>query len=345
MGVRTSSRTSVEVVVTRRSAPTSVVALLLALVLAVSVACTSAGAPPAPEPGPAPAPVVPAPAPPARPVAGLDGLPARIEAFLGASKWGRYDRVSTVLVRVDGRTVVDRRRADAPEQRREVGGFTAAVLVAMVGILLDRGALGTEGIRGVRLPVAALLPATAPSPLPAPLAAVAAEPLHDVLIGTSTDDTAAIAALLTAATGRPVPDLARELLFAPLGVDPPWTGRGPEVTAEEMAAVAALWLDRGAVGGRQVVPARWMDLSVRPHAETGRHWLPDAGYRQWLTRVDRHAAVVLTGEDGQLVEVVPDLDLVVVVGCDEDPAPDVALPASSEAFVELVSSAVLPVLG
>jgi CubicO group peptidase (beta-lactamase class C family) len=214
-----------------------------------------------------------------------------------------------------------------------------------VGILLDRGTLGSEGVRDVRLPVAELLPDPAPAPLPEPLAAVAATPLHDVLVGTSTGDTAAIAALLTAATGRPVPDLARELLFAPLGVDPPWTGRGPEVTAEEMAAVAELWLDRGAVDGRQVVPARWMDLAVRPHARTGRHWLPDAGYRQWVTRVDRHAAVVLTGEDGQLVEVVPGLDLVVVVGCDEDPAPDVAIPASSEAFVELVSSTVLPVLG
>lgn len=57
------------------------------------------------------------------------------------------------------------------------------------------------------------------------------------------------------------------------------------------------------------------------------------------------AAVVLTGEDGRLVEVVPGLDLVVVVGCDEDPAPGMAIPASSEAFVELVSSTVLPVLG
>jgi hypothetical protein len=320
---------------------------LVALVLAASVACTTAGAPPVPVPdsSPAPAPVVPGPAAPDRPVPDLDGLPARIEAFLSASKWGRYDRVSAVLVRVDGRTVVDRRRPAAPEQRREVGGFTAAVLVAVAGILLDRGTLGTEGIRGVRLPVASLLPAAPPSSLPAPLAAVATTPLHDVLVGTSSEDTAALAALITAATGRPVPDVARELLFAPLGVDPPWTGRGPAVTVEEMAAVAALWLDRGAVGGRQVVPARWMDLAVRPHAETGRHWLPDAGYRQWLTRVDRHAAVVLTGEDGQLVEVVPDLDLVVVVGCDEDPAPDVAIPASSEAFVELVSSTVLPVLG
>ncbi|WP_214405847.1 hypothetical protein [Pseudonocardia lacus] len=341
MGTRGSARTP------RRpgGARTGVAALLLVvLTLTASVACTAPPTPRPPDPVPAPAPVVPGPTPPGPPVAAPDVLPSRIEAFLSASRWGRYDRVSRVLVRVEGRTVVDRRRPSAPEQRREVNGFTAAVLVALVGVLLDRGDLGTEGLRGARQPVAALLPATAPSPLPEPLASVAAVRLHDVLVGTSADDTSALAALLTAATGRPVPDLARELLFAPLGIDPPWTGQGPAVTAEEMAAVAALWLDRGAVGGRQVVPAGWMDLAVRPYSETGRRSLPYAGYRQWLTRADRHAAVVLTGDDGQLVEVVPGLDLVVVVSCDEDPTPAPAIPAGSEAFVELVASLVVPAL-
>ncbi|MCO1656941.1 hypothetical protein [Pseudonocardia humida] len=323
----------------------AVAALLLVLVtLAACVACTTASDVP-PLPRPAPSPVAPAPTAPARPAVGPEGLSARIEAFLGASRWGRYDRVSAVVVRVDGRTVVDRRRPGPPEQRREVTGFTSAVLVALVGVLLDRGELGAEGLRGVRRPVAELLPPSVPAPLPEPLAAVAATPLHEVLVGTSGDDTAAIAALLTAATGRPVPDLARELLFDPLGVDPPWTGSGPAVTAQEMAAVAELWLDHGAVDGRQVVPARWMDAATRPYAETGRRTLPYAGYRQWLTRVDRHAAVVLTGEECQIVEVVPRLELVVVVGCDEDPTPDVAIPASSEAFLELVASTVVPALG
>jgi hypothetical protein len=45
------------------------------------------------------------------------------------------------------------------------------------------------------------------------------------------------------------------------------------------------------------------------------------------------------------VEVVPGLGLVVVVACGEDPNPDVAIPAGSESFVELVSSTILPALG
>jgi hypothetical protein len=356
MGTRTSPATSAGRSRARLGARSrAVAAVLTAALLAGSAACTAGAPEPPPGPGPLPAhpgPVAPGPAP---ALTGLASLPGRVEAFLGASRWGRYDRVAAVLVVVDGRTVVEHRRPELPEQRREVGGITAAVLVALTGIVLERsadgagpvpaGALGTEGLRGVRRPIAELLAGAAPAALPAPLAAVADRPLHEVLVGTSLDDTAALSALLSTATGRPVPELARELLFAPLGIDPPWTGAGPQVTAAEMAALAALWLDRGAVGGRQVVPAAWMDIAARPFTETGRRRLPYAGYRQWLTRADRHAAVVLTGADGQLVEVVPGLDLVVVVGSVEDPAPEVAIPASSEAFVELVSSVVVPALG
>lgn len=340
MGTPTSERTS---------RATAVAVLVLAGVLTAGSASCTAGEPPAPPVSVAPGPSGGLLAPPP----GAEGLPSRVDAFLNASKWGRYDRISTVLVLVDGRTVVDRRRPDLPEERREVGGLTAAVLVALVGILLDRSdrrgaaappgasALGTEGLRGVRRPVAELLP----GPLPAALAPVAATPLRDLLIGTSTDDPAPIAAVLTAATGRPVPDLARELLFAPMGIDPPWTATGPAVTAGELAAFGTLWLGRGAVGGRQVVPAGWVDESARPGRATGRPRLAYAGYRQWVTRAGGHAAVALTGDDGQLVEVVPALRLLVVVASDRDPRPRSAFPADSEAFVELVSGTVVPALG
>src|SRR4051794_39406582 len=283
MGTQASMRTS-------RATPMGAV-LLGGVLAAGSASCTAGESPP-----PTQATVRPGPsggiAPP-----GTEGLAQRVDAFLGASKWGRYDRISAVLVLVDGRTVVDRRRPDLPEEPREVGGFTAAVLVALVGVLLDRsdpagaglpagaGALGGEGLRGVRRPIGELLP----GPLPPALVPLAGTPLRDLLIGTSADDPAALADLVTAATGRPVPDLARELLFGPLGIDPPWTATGPLVTAGQMAAFGALWLDRGAVAGRQVVPAAWIDESSRPFRPTGHPRLDYAGYRQWVTRAGGHA--------------------------------------------------------
>jgi hypothetical protein len=339
MGTQASVRTS-------RATPLAAL-VLVGLLAAGSASCTAGEPPPPPQ-----ATVRPGPsggiAPP-----GAEGLAQRVDAFLGASKAGRYNRISAVLVLVDGRTVVDRRRSDLPEERREVGGFTASVLVALIGVLLDRsdpagadvaagsGALGGEGLRGVRRPIGELLP----GPLPPALAPLAGTPLRDVLVGTSTDDPAPLAELVTAATGRPVPDVARELLFGPLGIDPPWTATGPRVTAAEMAAFGALWLDRGAVDGRPVVPAAWVDESSRPFLATGRPRLAYAGYRQWVTRAGGHAAVALTGADGQLVEAVPALRLLVVVASDPEPHPQNAFPAESEAFVELVSGTVVPALG
>jgi hypothetical protein len=339
MGTQASARTS-------RATPVAAL-LLVGLLAAGSASCTAGEPPPPPQTTVRPGPVGGI-APP-----GAEGLAQRVDAFLGASKAGRYNRISAVLVLVDGRTVVDRRRPDLPEERREVGGFTASVLVALVGVLLDRsdpagahvaagsGALGGEGLRGVRRPIGELLP----GPLPPALAPLAGTPLRDLLVGTSTDDPAPLAELVTAATGRPAPDVARELVFGPLGIDPPWTATGPRVTAAEMAAFGALWLDRGAVDGRQVVPAAWIDESTRPFLATGRPRLAYAGYRQWVTRAGGHAAVALTGADGQLVEAVPALRLLVVVASDPEPHPQNAFPAESEAFVELVSGTVVPALG
>jgi CubicO group peptidase (beta-lactamase class C family) len=112
-----------------------------------------------------------------------------------------------------------------------------------------------------------------------------------------------------------------------------------------MATFGALWLDRGAVDGRQVVPAAWVDESARPFRPTGQPRLGYAGYRQWVTRAGGHAAVALTGADGQLVEAVPALRLLVVVASDPEPHPRSAFPAGSDAFAELVSSTVVPALG
>jgi hypothetical protein len=331
-----------------------VAAGLLAAVLVsglVMAGCT-ASEPTSPDPPPldrtVPDATAVAPAPrPGEPttITGVEGLSERIAAFLGASRWGRYDRISAVLVTVDGRTVAEWHRPELSETPREVAGVSAAVLVALTGILLERGAFGADGLAAARRPLEQVLAAPLPGPVTELLATRPGASLHDLLVGTSLDDTAALGAVLTAAAGRPVPDLARELLFGPLGIDPPWTPAGPAVTAGDMARLGALWLDRGQVEGRQLVPAAWIDSASRPYTQTGRRRLPYAGYRLWVTRADGHAAVVLTGIDGQLVEIVPGLDLVVVVASGEDPDPEVALPAGSEAYVELVTSLIVPAIG
>ena len=137
--------------------------------------------------------------------------------------------------------------------------------------------------------------------------------------------TAILARLLAQGAGMPLPDYARERLFAPLGItDWEWMsdlrGRplafaGLRMRPYDLAKIGQLVLQRGAWNGRQIVPAEWIDASLRPHADIGdgRHY----GYQWWLgtTRTlgteQRWAAAF--GNGGQRLFLVPGLDLVVVL--------------------------------
>lgn len=139
--------------------------------------------------------------------------------------------------------------------------------------------------------------------------------------------TEVIAAVLKKASGKPVDELARTLLFAPLGiadVDWPRSARGDPIAAgalrmrpRDLAKIGQLVLQRGAWNGTQVVPASWIDAATTPQINVSGFNSFFYGYFFWLGRsladgreVPWAAAV---GLGGQRVFIVPDLDLVVVV--------------------------------
>lgn len=62
-------------------------------------------------------------------------------------------------------------------------------------------------------------------------------------------------------------------------------------------------------------------------------------YQWWVTTAGDHPAFAAVWYAGQLIEVVPDLDLVVVVACLDDPA---AFDSSS--FAQLVQRNIVPLL-
>lgn len=266
----------------------------------------------------APPPVVAPPRPP--------GIAERVDALFEISRSGRYEHVADVIVVVGGQAVLERHRHGRPGAKQEVDGVTGAVLATLVGVARDRGLLPRVGE-----PLGGLLPERPEATL------------HALLVGTGDDALAPLALVLERADGRPLPELAAEWLFGPLDIDPMWTPDGRlAVDAGDMAALGALWLGRGRLHGRQVVSAAWLDTAARPYAATGTRRLPYVGYRQWLTRADRHAASVVTGADGQLLEVVPGLGLVVVVT--SGGASAAVANAPSEAFVEMVSGLIAPAL-
>ena len=130
--------------------------------------------------------------------------------------------------------------------------------------------------------------------------------------------------ILERATGRPYAELLSEALWQPMGASDdayvtvdrlgaPRSAGGLCVSLRDLARVGELLRRRGAVAGRQLVPAAWIDdiltngdraawLRGRPAGS----FLPDGRYRsQWYSVGDDHGAVCAIGIHGQWIYVDP----------------------------------------
>ena len=127
-----------------------------------------------------------------------------------------------------------------------------------------------------------------------------------------------VSAVIRLLTGRPAVKLARQRLFAPLGIhdiqwksDPVGTtagGFGLVLQPRDLAKLAYLYLHQGRWDGRQIVPAAWVTQSTTDQVDDPLH---DYGYLWWLDRADGYA--YMDGLYGQLAAVVPGKDLVAVI--------------------------------
>jgi CubicO group peptidase (beta-lactamase class C family) len=78
-----------------------------------------------------------------------------------------------------------------------------------------------------------------------------------------------------------------------------------------------LYLNGGRWGTTQVIPADYVTASTQPHSTPP----PDGpaegyGYQWWATSQGDHPSFLAVGYGSQLIQVVPDLDLVVVITSD-----------------------------
>lgn len=139
--------------------------------------------------------------------------------------------------------------------------------------------------------------------------------------------TALIGRLIVKGTGLSLPDFARAHLFDPVGIGPTvWTkgfngepspSSGLRMTPRDLARIGQLVLNRGEWDGRQVVSADWLERSFKSYVavdETRRY-----GYFWYLGDLPRGSDRPLAqwvgayGYGGQLLYVVPGLELVVAV--------------------------------
>jgi CubicO group peptidase (beta-lactamase class C family) len=137
----------------------------------------------------------------------------------------------------------------------------------------------------------------------------------------STGSTHLLSAILTKATGKSTWQFAQEALAKPLGFSLAQWPRDPQgiyfggndmlMTPRQMVAFGELYLNRGRLGGQQVVPAAWVESSF---VARGRSRWSDQfyGYGWWARELAGQDVRYAWGFGGQYIFIVPQLDLVVV---------------------------------
>jgi CubicO group peptidase (beta-lactamase class C family) len=150
-------------------------------------------------------------------------------------------------------------------------------------------------------------------------------------------------ALLERAAKKPLGVLFDEWIAQPIGMQDfepgdvhaflePRTSQWPALTfrmsTRDLARFGALWLARGRWGDRQVIPAAWIDrasesrspMSVAGQGYAMMWWTyaPDSLPAERYPHARRHRILQARGTGGQMVAIIPDLDLVFVHRGDTD---------------------------
>ena len=133
-----------------------------------------------------------------------------------------------------------------------------------------------------------------------------------------------VSAIVRKATGRPLDEFARAVLFEPLGITGfEWirvkgdadAGGGLRLRPRDMVKIGQLVLAGGRWNDRQVVSKAWIDASTTPRTEASSNY--SYGYLWWLGRSPFNGREVHwpagLGRGGQSIHIVPELDLVVAV--------------------------------
>jgi len=129
-----------------------------------------------------------------------------------------------------------------------------------------------------------------------------------------------VSAVLTQATGSSALDLARQELFAPLGIthvswptdrDDVSHGWGDlELEPRDMAKLGYLWLHNGRWEDTQVIPADYLAQALTRHISVQPGI--DYGYGMWLYPGHNPVDFEANGTGGQRITVIPSLDMVEV---------------------------------
>lgn len=139
----------------------------------------------------------------------------------------------------------------------------------------------------------------------------------------STGTSHLLSAIITRVSKTSTWQFAQTNLAKPLGISlARWT-RDPQgiflggnemlMTPRQMVEYGELYLNRGRVGERQVIPPEWVAESCRPRTRSRWDSSREYGYGWWIQDIGGHRSCFAWGYGGQYVFTFPELDAVVVV--------------------------------
>lgn len=145
----------------------------------------------------------------------------------------------------------------------------------------------------------------------------------------------ALGRVIETASAQRLSIYAQDRLFGPLHIEHArWAtfdeGRGTDsgghlrLRPRDLAKVGQLLLQHGEWEGRQLVPAAWIDDSMREHTRIDAEQVP-YGFLWWLADLPPNV-VFASGNGGQLLFIVPSLDVVAVVTGGNYDSPRQAIP-------------------
>jgi len=145
-----------------------------------------------------------------------------------------------------------------------------------------------------------------------------------------------LAIILTRAANISLLSFSQTHLFDPLDIEPAfWPtdslgyhyGSGDiELTPREMAKFGLLYLNNGIVNGSQIIPSEWITESLTPYSYNVYNGkiltnfdLLDYGYMWWFSRAGNIQVHFAWGHGGQMILLIPDLNMVIVSTADHLP--------------------------
>ncbi len=132
--------------------------------------------------------------------------------------------------------------------------------------------------------------------------------------------------ILQKETGMTVTEYLEPRLYAPLGIKTPhWDtnqqdvdagGWGLKLTAEDLAKIAVLYLNKGEYDGKRIFSEEWFNLATTPFTHKTYPIFTDKaeyGYQIWIDHENNDTTYRFTGLYGQFIFMFPDYDAAVVV--------------------------------